>query len=96
MVVNARERPIYIYLFSLCTFSVTETCKMAGHMFNNTAFIEKAVCYMCTICRVFGKNYTQSRVSLLTWLFFGLTSENVRNVNFLQLFCGTLALTNGV
>ena len=43
--------------------SVTETCHMTGLMFHNTNFIEKTVCYMCNVCKVFGANYTQSHVS---------------------------------
>ena len=40
---------------------------MTGLMFDNTNFIEKTVCYMCTVCRVFGKNYTQAHVSMTSY-----------------------------
>ncbi|XP_066919472.1 RAB11-binding protein RELCH homolog [Clytia hemisphaerica] len=59
---DPKKEDIWTELDWVCKYCITETCHMAGLMFENTLFIEKTVCYLCTICRVFGKNYTKSQL----------------------------------
>lgn len=46
----------------ICKECILKVCEMSGQVMSNYSFIEKMVDYMVTVCRVFGKEFTSSRI----------------------------------
>ncbi|XP_057291551.1 RAB11-binding protein RELCH homolog isoform X2 [Hydractinia symbiolongicarpus] len=46
----------------ICNECLSKTCEMSVLTSGNSNLMAKFVCYMCTICRIFGKNFTFTKI----------------------------------